>query len=72
VCVSSYAGRLRLNRRHAGEVLIRSLPALPTAGLSLDDLPALMAQCRQQMQHCIDQMDQQLQHARADDRGQGR
>lgn len=72
VCVSSYAGRLRLNRRHAGEVLIRSLPALPTTGLSLDDLPALMAQCRQQMQHCIDQMDQQLQHAQADARGEGR
>mgnify|MGYP006189648167 CR=1 FL=1 len=61
VCVSSYAGRLQLNNLQAGEVIIRSLPALPTAGLSLDDLPALMAQCRQQMQQCIDQMDQQLQ-----------
>lgn len=61
VCVSTYAGRLQLNNLQAGEVIIRSLPALPTAGLSLDDLPALMAQCRQQMQQCIDQMDQQLQ-----------
>jgi len=63
VCVSSYAGRLQLNRWDAGAVLIRSLPALPTAGLSLDDLPALMAQCREQMQQCIAQMDQHLQQA---------
>ena len=64
VCVSSYAGRFRLNRWNSGRVLIRSLPAIPTLGLTLDDLPQLMQRCQQLMGECIDQLDQQLAGAR--------
>lgn len=60
VCVSSYIKHMRLNRWHSGEILIRSLPAIPTAGLSLDDLPQLIEQCREQMRECIEAMDRQL------------
>ncbi|SEI15049.1 lysophospholipid acyltransferase family protein [Pseudomonas asplenii] len=63
VCVSSYIKQMRLNRWHSGEVLIRSLPAIPTAGLTLDDIPMLIAQCREQMRECIASMDRQLQAA---------
>jgi 1-acyl-sn-glycerol-3-phosphate acyltransferase len=60
VCASSYVRQMRLNRWKSGRILIRSLPAIPTAGLNLDDLPRLMEQCRQQMQQCIAAMDRQL------------
>ena len=63
VCVSSYVKHMRLNRWRSGKILIRSLPAIPTAGLSLDDMPLLMAQCREQMRECIASMDRQLQAA---------
>lgn len=36
-----------LNRWNSGSIMIRSLPAIPTAGLSLDDMPALMERCQQ-------------------------
>jgi len=60
VCVSSYLKQMRLNRWNSGQILIRSLPAIPTAGLSLDDLPALIDECRTQMQQCIQALDQRL------------
>ncbi|MGH8353675.1 MAG: 1-acylglycerol-3-phosphate O-acyltransferase [Pseudomonas sp.] len=60
VCVSSYLQQMRLNRWNSGKVLIRSLPAIPTAGLGLDDLPALIEECRTQMQQCIQALDQRL------------
>ena len=64
VCVSTYVNHLHLNRWNSGEIMIRSLPAIPTAGLTQDDLPQLIDTCRTQMQQCIDAMDQQLsQHA---------
>src|SRR3990167_5491444 len=60
VCVSTYVNHIQLNRWNSGEIMIRSLPAIPTAGLSQDDLPQLVETCRTQMQHCIEAMDQQL------------
>ncbi|WEK11460.1 MAG: 1-acylglycerol-3-phosphate O-acyltransferase [Candidatus Pseudomonas colombiensis] len=63
VCASTYIKHMRLNRWRAGKILIRSLPAIPTAGLSMDDMPQLMAQCREQMRDCIAAMDRQLQGA---------
>jgi 1-acyl-sn-glycerol-3-phosphate acyltransferase len=63
VCVSSYVKHMQLNRWRSGKILIRSLPAIPTAGLSLDDMPMLIAQCREQMRECIESMDRQLQAA---------
>jgi 1-acyl-sn-glycerol-3-phosphate acyltransferase len=41
-------------------VLIRSLPAIPTLGLTLDDLPQLMERCQQMMRESIEQLDLQL------------
>jgi 1-acyl-sn-glycerol-3-phosphate acyltransferase len=60
VCVSTYVREMRLNRWDSGEVIIRSLPALSTTGLTSDDIPDLIALCHSQMQACIEQMDAQL------------
>ena len=64
VCVSNYIKHMQLNRWRATRIMIRSLPAIPTVGLSLDDVPILMARCREQMQTCIAAMDKQLLEAR--------
>ncbi|MGN8276118.1 lysophospholipid acyltransferase family protein [Pseudomonas sp. SMV71] len=61
VCASNYIKHMRLNRWRSGDILIRSLPAIPTAGLTMDDMPQLMARCREQMRECIESMDRQLQ-----------
>lgn len=61
VCVSSYIKQMNLSRWRSGKILIRSLPAIPTAGLSMDDMPLLIAQCREQMRDCIASLDRQLQ-----------
>ncbi|QKZ06132.1 MULTISPECIES: lysophospholipid acyltransferase family protein [Pseudomonas] len=63
LCVSRYARSVRWNRWRAGRVAVRSLPAIPTQGLTSKDIPALMQQCREQMQACIDELERQLQHA---------
>ncbi|WP_457787138.1 1-acylglycerol-3-phosphate O-acyltransferase [Pseudomonas sp. PL-6] len=63
VCVSNYAKAMRLNRWDSGRILIRSLPAIPTAGLSLDDMPALIERCEQAMSDCIAAMDRELAQA---------
>ena len=60
VCVSTYVNQLQLNRWNSGEIMIRSLPAIPTAGLTQDDLPQLLETCRTQMQACIAAMDAEL------------
>jgi 1-acyl-sn-glycerol-3-phosphate acyltransferase len=60
VCVSSYARDMRLNSWNAGDVMIRSLAEIPTAGLTQDDMPQLIETCHAQMKACIEQMDQQL------------
>jgi 1-acyl-sn-glycerol-3-phosphate acyltransferase len=63
VCVSSYVKQMRLNRWNSGRILIRSLPPIATAGLTLDDLPMLIQDCRGQMQRCIDALDEELAQA---------
>jgi 1-acyl-sn-glycerol-3-phosphate acyltransferase len=60
VCVSTYVRDMRLNRWDSGEVMIRSLPPIPTNGLSVDDIPDLISRCQAQMQACIQEMDEQL------------
>ncbi|WP_296231202.1 1-acylglycerol-3-phosphate O-acyltransferase [uncultured Pseudomonas sp.] len=60
VCVSNYSQSMRLNRWNSGRIMIRSLPAIPTAGLSLDDMPALIERCQQVMSECISSMDKEL------------
>lgn len=60
VCVSSYVKHMRLNRWNAGSIKIRSLPAISTAGMTLDDIPELMQRCWDLMQQTITQLDAEL------------
>ena len=60
VCVSTYVKHMKLNRWDSGDILIRSLPPIPTTGLTLDDMPRLMETCRQQMRECIEAVDREL------------
>lgn len=59
ICCSNYKRDMDLNRWHAGKLRIKSLPPIPTAGLTLDDMPALMERCRAQMVACIAELDAQ-------------
>lgn len=61
VFVSTYVTQMKLNRWNSGDILIRSLAPIPTAGLTMDDMPGLMEKCRTQMVECIEAMDQALQ-----------
>ncbi|MBI6600208.1 MULTISPECIES: 1-acylglycerol-3-phosphate O-acyltransferase [Pseudomonas] len=63
VCVSNYVTHMQLNRWNSGDVLIRSLPPIPTCGMTSDDIPALMQACQAQMDACIEGMDAQLKRA---------
>ena len=63
VCVSNYVTHMKLNRWNSGEVLIRSLAPIPTAGLTTEDVPALMQACQAQMDECIAAIDRELQSA---------
>ena len=60
VCVSRYARRLSLNSWRQRTVIVRSLPPIATTGMTPQDLPALIEQCRGQMQQCIDRMEKEL------------
>jgi 1-acyl-sn-glycerol-3-phosphate acyltransferase len=57
ICCSNYKRTMRLNRWRSGNLRIRALPPISTAGLTLDDIPALMDRCRVQMVECIDALD---------------
>lgn len=60
VCASTYVTRMNLAAWHSGDAVLRSLAPIATAGLTLDDVPALMAQCEALMKDAIAQMDRQL------------
>ena len=57
LCVNNYVRGLRLNRWRSGCIEIRALPPIPTTGLTNEDVPALMAECRTRMLACIDELD---------------
>lgn len=57
ICSNNYVRGMNLNRWHSGKVIIRSLAPIPTAGMTADDLPALMADCQARMAACIDELD---------------
>ena len=63
VCVSSYGKNMHLNRWNSGSIKIRSLPAIPTAGMTLDDIPELMQRCWDLMQQTIAQLDAEVARA---------
>ncbi len=60
LCCSTYKKTMRLNRWHSGDVIIRSLPPVPTAGLTMDDMPALMARIHADMAACIAELDEEV------------
>lgn len=57
ICSNNYVRGMNLNRWHSGKVIIRSLAPIPTAGMTADDLLALMADCQARMAACIDELD---------------
>lgn len=57
LCCSSYKRSMRLNRWHSGTLRIQALPAIPTTGLTLDDMPGLIRRCEEQMTTCIARLD---------------
>lgn len=59
ICSNNYVRGMNLNRWHSGNVIIRSLPPIPTSGMTADDLPALMADCQARMSACIDALDRE-------------
>ncbi|MDE2594460.1 MAG: 1-acylglycerol-3-phosphate O-acyltransferase [Burkholderiales bacterium] len=60
LCTSTYKKHMKLNRWHSGDVLIKSLPAIPTEGLTMHDMPALMARCHAEMAQCIAELDEEV------------
>lgn len=59
VVSNTYVRQVKLGRWNNGEIILRSMPPIPTVGLTLDDVPALMDRCRQQMLEMIDTLDRE-------------
>jgi len=59
VCISRYAGKLRLGRWQSARIIIRALPPVDTAGLTRKDVPRLAEDCQARMQACIDALDEE-------------
>ncbi|MDZ7936768.1 MAG: 1-acylglycerol-3-phosphate O-acyltransferase [Rhodoferax sp.] len=57
LCCSNYKASMRLNRWRSGSIIIKTLPPIPTTGMTLDDMPALMERCRRDMVACLDALD---------------
>ena len=59
VCANNYTRTLNLDRRVGGAVVMRALPPIPTLGLTVEDVPALMQRCHAAMSACIDELDRE-------------
>lgn len=59
LCGNNYVRGMNLNRLRGGTVVMRALEPIPTAGLTLDDMPELMATCQARMKACIDELDRE-------------
>jgi 1-acyl-sn-glycerol-3-phosphate acyltransferase len=57
VAANNYVRKLNLNRWHSGTVILRSLPPVSTAGMTLDDMPALMTDCHARMKSLVEALD---------------
>lgn len=57
LCCSNYKTGMRLNRWRSGQIIIKTLPPISTAGLTLADMPALMERCRADMLACLAALD---------------
>ncbi len=64
ICSNTYVRQMRLNRWHSGDVILKALPPISTAGLGPDDVPELMARCHAEMAACIADLDRQAEAAR--------
>lgn len=60
LCSSTYKKHMNLNRWHSGDVIIKSLPAISTQGMTMADMPALMARCHVDMAACIAELDAEV------------
>lgn len=59
VVSNTYVRQVKLGRWNNGEIILRSMAPIPTTGLTLDDVPALMERCRQQMLDMIETLDRE-------------
>lgn len=59
VCSNTYVRHMKLGRWHSGQVILRAMAPIPTTGMTLDDVPELMARCHQQMREAIDALDRE-------------
>ncbi len=59
VCANNYTRTMNLNRWVGGAVVMRALPPIPTAGMTVDDVPELMQRCHAAMAECIEQLDRE-------------
>jgi 1-acyl-sn-glycerol-3-phosphate acyltransferase len=57
ICCSNYKRTMRLNRWRSASLRIRALAPIPTTGMTLEDVSALMQRCREQMAVCIAELD---------------
>lgn len=60
ICVSSYSGKLKLNKLVSGTVNIQILDPISTVGMSTKDADRLMSECWDKMKQTIDQLDEQV------------
>ncbi len=54
--ISRYAKSINLNKFHAGHVKMSFLEPIPTLGLTQDDIPQLMIECRQKLEAEINRL----------------
>lgn len=59
VVSNTYVRQVKLGRWNNGQIILRSMPPIPTTGLTLDDVPVLMDRCRQQMLDMIETLDRE-------------
>lgn len=59
ICASQYLRHWQLNRWHSGTIVLRALPPIPTAGMTREDLPALIADCHARMAACVAELDRE-------------
>jgi len=59
ICVSSYAGRLNLNKVNSGTIHVKVLEPISTEGRSIKESGQLMDECWHKMKQAIDLLDQQ-------------
>ena len=59
LCANNYVRALDLNRWHSGDIILRALSPISTTGMTIEDVPALIERCREQMKTCIAGLDQE-------------